>query len=183
MVDLRNHGNSDRHEKMDYVSLAEDVRAYLRRVGLEGEPVTLVGHSLGAKTAMTYACMFPDLVDRLVSLDASPVDRTNYPHLNLTSERMIEDALSVSQALTGLPLKKAIRKIKEEVSCKVLQTALLFNLNPDGNLKVNLKAIFENQQHIYGFPKLDSVYEGPCLLLNGADSFQREILYDAKFYS
>lgn len=105
---------------MDYVSLAEDVHAYLRRVGLEGEQVTLVGHSLGAKTAMTYACMFPDLVDRLVSLDASPVDRTNYPHLNQTSERMIEDALSVSRALTGLPLKEAIRKIKEEVSCKIL---------------------------------------------------------------
>ena len=51
---------------------------------------TLVGHSLGAKTAMAFACMFPNMVDRLVSLDASPVNRMEYPHLNRSSEMMIE---------------------------------------------------------------------------------------------
>ena len=155
LVTLRNHGHSDRHPLMDYTSLASDVRGYLEQSGLEKEQVTLVGHSLGAKAAMTYACMWPEAVDRLVSLDASPVDRTMYPHLNETSERMIENALKVGQSLVGLPLEEAVRKIKADVQEKVLQTALLLNLNQDGTLKVNLPAIYENQEHIYGFPSTD----------------------------
>ena len=59
--------------------------------------VSLVGHSLGGKTAIKVATMYPELIDRLVSLDASPVDRTEYPHLNGDSKRMIEDALTLSE--------------------------------------------------------------------------------------
>lgn len=44
--------------------------------------VSLVGHSLGGKTAIMVACMYPHLIDKLVSLDASPVNRLEYPHLN-----------------------------------------------------------------------------------------------------
>ena len=65
MVDLRNHGLSERHERMDYESLARDVHAYMDSVGINSikNKVTLVGHSLGAKTAMAFSCMFPHLVD------------------------------------------------------------------------------------------------------------------------
>lgn len=101
----------------------------------------LVGHSLGAKTAMAFSCMFPHMVDRLVSLDASPVDRSSYPHLNESSERMIEEAIALG-SLENMPLENAIKKIKTEVKDQVLQTALLFNLNPDGSLQVNLDAIY-----------------------------------------
>ena len=70
---------------MDYESLAHDLNKYIQDAGLAKEKITLVGHSLGAKTAMAYACMFPNTVSRLVSLDASPIDRMAYPHLNATS--------------------------------------------------------------------------------------------------
>ena len=111
---------------MDYETLARDVHAYMEDVGIAAQADThgavranqqhrvLVGHSLGAKTAMTMACMFPDSINGLVSLDASPVDRTPYPHLNETSERMIEEAMSLG-SLEGLPLEDAIKKIKREV--------------------------------------------------------------------
>lgn len=101
---------------MDYESLARDVHNYMESVGLDGQnnKVTLVGHSLGAKTAMAFACMFPHLVDRLVSLDASPVDRSAYPHLNESSTRMIEEAIAVG-SFEDMPLENAIKKIKTEV--------------------------------------------------------------------
>ena len=63
---------------------------------------------------MSMACMYPDSIDGLISLDASPVDRTPYPHLNEPSERMIEEAMSLG-SLEGLPLEDAIKKIKREV--------------------------------------------------------------------
>ena len=169
---------------MDYESLARDVQSYMASVGIDGQrnKVTLVGHSLGAKTAMAFSCMFPHLVDRLVSLDASPVDRSAYPHLNESSTSMIEEAIAIG-SLEEMSLENAIKKIKTEVQDLVLQTALLYNLNADGSLQVNLKAIYENQQHIYGFPEFDQTFEGRCLMLNGAESFQREILDDASFYN
>mmetsp|Transcript_34340 Transcript_34340/g.45210 ORF Transcript_34340/g.45210 Transcript_34340/m.45210 type:complete len:94 (+) Transcript_34340:418-699(+) len=93
---------------MDYESLARDVHGYLVSAGLQKSQIMLVGHSLGAKTAMTFAMMYPHIVDRLVSLDASPVDRTQLPHLNEPSERMIETALSLG-SLKGMPLEEAIK--------------------------------------------------------------------------
>ena len=79
----------------------------------------MVGHSLGAKTAMAYSCMFPHKVEKLISLDASPVDRREYPHLNATSEEMIENALAIG-SLKGMSLENAIGKIKREVSDEIL---------------------------------------------------------------
>ena len=140
---MRNHGASQRDPQMDYVSLACDVLRYMESVGLQRSPVALVGHSLGAKTAMTFACLFPHLVERLVSLDASPVDRNNLPHLNESSQTMIKEAMSLG-SLQGMPLEAAIQKIKTKIRDPVLQTALLFNLNPDGSFQVNLSAIHNN---------------------------------------
>ena len=100
---------------MDYKSIAADVESYMTSAGIDAkQDVTLVGHSLGAKTAMAFACMYPHLVNRLVSLDASPVDRMAYPHLNASSEYMIEQAVALG-SLQDMPLENAIKKIKAEV--------------------------------------------------------------------
>lgn len=116
MVDMRNHGLSERDSLMDYESLARDIHGYLVETGLNrsSAQLMLVGHSLGAKTAMAFAMMYPNLVDRLVSLDASPVDRNRLPHLNASTEHMISSALRLG-SLKGMPLKNAIKKIKSEV--------------------------------------------------------------------
>ena len=54
---------------------------------------------------------------------------------------MIEEAIALG-SLEDMSLENAIKKIKNQVKDQVLQTALLFNLNPDGSLQVNLDAIF-----------------------------------------
>jgi pimeloyl-ACP methyl ester carboxylesterase len=129
---------------MEYKDIAADVEHYMSSVGIDSrQDVTLIGHSLGAKTAMTFACMYPHLVDRLVSLDASPVDRMAYPHLNDSSMQMIEQAISLG-SLQGMSLENAIKTIKSQISDQVLQTALLFNLNADGSFQCDLDAIYEN---------------------------------------
>ena len=109
MVDMRNHGYSEWHPNINYASLAEDVHQYMRLSGLASmrNSVSLVGHSLGGKTAIRVACMFPSLIDRLVSLDASPVDRMDYPHLNNDSQRMVEDALNLSEYVQSQGMTKA----------------------------------------------------------------------------
>ena len=37
--------------------------------------INLIGHSMGGKIAITYAQMWPNEVNSLISLDSPPVDR------------------------------------------------------------------------------------------------------------
>ncbi len=70
-VDLRNHGASPWAETMDYGEMAEDVRAFLARHGLAG--ATVMGHSMGGKTAMRLALEHGRDVGRLIVVDFAPV--------------------------------------------------------------------------------------------------------------
>lgn len=69
LVDLPHHGQSPWSETFDYVDLADQVAGEIAG----GEPVTLVGHSMGGKAAMVLALRHPELVARLCVVDVSPV--------------------------------------------------------------------------------------------------------------
>lgn len=86
-MDARNHGESENHKKHDYLSMALDLKRYVDEQGLK--KVTLLGQSMGGKIAMTFACLFPRIVDGLISIDSPPVNRNLYPHLNVESTIMV----------------------------------------------------------------------------------------------
>ncbi|RMD43133.1 hypothetical protein DV735_g2032, partial [Chaetothyriales sp. CBS 134920] len=52
-VDLRNHGDSPHHREHTYAAMARDVEALISTLGIP--PPLLIGHSMGAKVAMTMA--------------------------------------------------------------------------------------------------------------------------------
>ncbi|KUJ20036.1 prolyl oligopeptidase-like protein [Mollisia scopiformis] len=71
-VDLRNHGDSPHNPYHDYFSMADDVAGFIDEHKLQD--TTLIGHSMGAKTAMTLALKEPDLIADVVSVDNAPLD-------------------------------------------------------------------------------------------------------------
>lgn len=71
-LDARNHGGSPHDEAMDYEAMVADVLAWLDAQGLT--QVTLMGHSMGGKTAMLLACRHPERVARLIIVDIGPLD-------------------------------------------------------------------------------------------------------------
>lgn len=73
LVDLPDHGASDWTENFDYVQIADLVAEKLRAGPAAESPVHVVGHSMGGKVAMVLALRHPELVDRLVVVDISPV--------------------------------------------------------------------------------------------------------------
>ncbi|NES14901.1 MULTISPECIES: alpha/beta fold hydrolase [Micromonospora] len=81
-VDQRGHGHSTRRpQDLSRRAYVEDVVAVVEELA-GGGPVTVVGQSMGGHTAMLLAAGHPDLVDRLVMLEAGvggsdPED--NYP--------------------------------------------------------------------------------------------------------
>lgn len=69
-VDARNHGRSPHTAAMDYRLMAADIATLIDTLAVG--PVTLLGHSMGGKTAMTLALLEPARVTRLVVVDIAP---------------------------------------------------------------------------------------------------------------
>lgn len=76
-LDMRNFGKSPHIERLDYPSLAADVEAFIESHNFEKKPI-IIGHSMGAKTAMAIALRRPDLPKMIVSVDNVPVDLSVY---------------------------------------------------------------------------------------------------------
>src|SRR5215469_8902919 len=76
--DLRNHGASPWSDTMDYVAMAEDVRAAMQVRG--HNRYSLIGHSMGGKVAMTAALVEPNAVESLVVVDIAPVTYPTTPY-------------------------------------------------------------------------------------------------------
>ncbi len=69
-LDQRNHGASPHSGQMDYPTMAEDVREFI--LGHSLQSANVLGHSMGAKTAMALALLYPQLVRSLISVDMAP---------------------------------------------------------------------------------------------------------------
>lgn len=71
-LDARNHGRSPHDSAMNYDVMADDLAAWMDRRGLTR--AAIMGHSMGGKTAMRFACRHPERVERLVVVDIAPRD-------------------------------------------------------------------------------------------------------------
>ncbi|KJD32482.1 alpha/beta hydrolase [Tamlana nanhaiensis] len=70
LVDQRNHGRSFWSDTFNYEVLAEDLKNYCDHHNFKD--IVLLGHSMGGKTAMLFATMYPEYVSKLLVADISP---------------------------------------------------------------------------------------------------------------
>ena len=70
LVDQRNHGRSFHDSEFNYEVLAQDLKAYCSHHNLKN--IVLLGHSMGGKTAMLFAALYPELVSKLIVADIAP---------------------------------------------------------------------------------------------------------------
>lgn len=69
-LDARGHGRSERRpEDLTHAAMVDDVITIIDHIG---EPITLVGQSLGGVTSILVASARPDLVQGLIVAEASP---------------------------------------------------------------------------------------------------------------
>ena len=70
LIDQRNHGRSFHSDIFDYDVMAADLEAYYQHHQLES--ALLLGHSMGGKTAMLFAALYPQRVQKLIIADIAP---------------------------------------------------------------------------------------------------------------
>jgi pimeloyl-ACP methyl ester carboxylesterase len=182
LVDLPNHGHSPWTDRVHYLDMVEMLAAELAAYG---EPVTLVGHSMGGKVSMQLALRRPDLLRALVVVDIAPVEyplqggRTDDPDeeaspfaayidamrkLDLDALRTRQDADAALQAAVPSRMVRSF----------LLQSLVREGLGPDGGWRwrLNLDLLDRDLGELRGFPEppAGATFDGPVLWIAGVNS-------------
>jgi esterase len=165
-LDLRNHGRSPWAKTMSFEEMAGDVAAFIDAHGLS--PARLIGHSLGGKVAMRLALTRPDLLERLVVVDVTPVAYRHSFAPFVEAMHKVDLAAVQRRADADLQLERAIGD-------PPIRNFLLQNLiKTDAGFvwRVNLAALAANMPELMGFPAPaeDAAYNGPTLFVAGGRS-------------
>jgi len=174
-VDARNHGDSSHTDEHSYELMSEDIAGFLKEKQIE--KASILGHSMGGRSMMYFALRHPQLVERLVVVDISPVSplgtsRTDIP-LFLKAMKAIE-----------IPSKYTIHQgrnvadelLSEIISEKSLRDFLITNLakTKDGDFRwrINLETLERCfDEGIAKFPEAAGLkFEGPTLFIGGSKS-------------
>ncbi len=67
LVDQRNHGHSPHSDVFSYDVMAQDLKSFCVDEGIQ--KAIIIGHSMGGKTAMRFAQLFPEKVEKLIVVD------------------------------------------------------------------------------------------------------------------
>ena len=165
-VDMPNHGESSWLSHANYFKLAGAIEGFIEDRGLSGS--TILGHSMGGKTAMVLAMKRPDLVSGLIVADIAPV---SYDHQNL---RYIDGMEAIELNLIN-NRSEADAQLAGYVEDPRLRGFLLINLvKKQGSYswRINLKGLKEDLPALQGFPEMPegSLYGGSVLFLDGEHS-------------
>ena len=71
LLDQRNHGKSFHSNEFNYELMVKDLHEYMSKFNINS--VSIIGHSMGGKTAMLFSLIYPDLVEKLIIVDILPV--------------------------------------------------------------------------------------------------------------
>ncbi|KAE8152441.1 Alpha/Beta hydrolase protein [Aspergillus avenaceus] len=172
ILDLRNHGDSFHSDDHTYTAMAEDVAKFIHQQSLK--ECVLIGHSMGAKTAMTVALDSPSLVSALIPVDNAPVNAPLKSDFGKYVRGMQEiEAQGVSKQ------SDADKILKEYEESLPIRQFLLTNLvrGDNGSMKFRVpvsilgEALSAGEMANFPFSESDSVtYDGPALFVRGTRS-------------
>src|SRR5450759_2892470 len=72
MIDQRNHGRSPNSEEHSYEAMKNDLAEFFDQQAIE--KAIVMGHSMGGKTAMSFAADYPERIEKLIVIDIAPKD-------------------------------------------------------------------------------------------------------------
>lgn len=165
LVDQRNHGRSFHDDTFNYEVLAEDLKNYCEDHQLND--IILLGHSMGGKTAMLFATLYPELVSKLLVADISP---RFYPvhHdaiLNGLSALDFTDIKSRGQA------DKVLSQYVSEVGTRMFLLKNLYWIEKGQlALRMNLDVLKDNVTEVGEALPMHSKFEKQTLFLRGDKS-------------
>lgn len=155
--------------------MAEDVAKFLKE--RQVAKASILGHSMGGRAMMYFALKYPQLVERLVVVDISPVspigtNRTDIP-LFINAMRAIEipNKFTIHQGR-----KVADERLSEIINEQSLRDFLITNLakseNGDFRWRINLETLERRfEEGVANFPDVTGMtFDAPTLFIGGSKS-------------
>lgn len=164
-LDQRNHGRSPHTEVHDYHSMAEDLKQFMESHWMFN--ASIIGHSMGGKTAMQFALEHPDMVKKLVVVDIAP---KAYPG----SHHDIFDAF-LSLELDKIQTREEVELhlshlIEGEDVRRFLMKNLTRRKGGGFELKINLPVLHRHYEDVLAAVHGSHPFEGPTLFIRGGRS-------------
>lgn len=166
LVDQRNHGRSPHLEGHTYPLMAQDLNQFLEDQWIY--EATILGHSMGGKTAMQFAMDYPDRIQKLIVVDIAPK-----PYIG--GHELIIDALTKFPLPTIKDRTQAAETLEQlGIADAGVRLFLLKNLSRTkaGNYrwKMNLSEIAVHYPHILENIELKEPIEADTLFIRGGQS-------------
>ena len=165
LVDQRNHGRSPHSDDFSYDHMSNDLLEYCNENQLTD--IILLGHSMGGKTAMDFACKNHKLVKKLLIADIAP--KYYAPH-----HQTILKSLAALDFSTISSRNDADLTLKEYINEPGIRMFLLKNLYRESKntfgLRNNLKILTEKVNEIGQALTNGYSYDKPTLFLRGDSS-------------
>ena len=165
LIDQRNHGRSFHSEDFNYDFLAKDLYNYLEAKNIK--ETMLIGHSMGGKTAMQFACSFPEKTAKLVVADIAPKFYPPHHHDIIGGLNKIDLSTLTSR-------READNELQKHITNFGIRQFLLKNLywNDDKKLafRFNLPVLSHKMEEVGENISSTDSYTGHTLFLKGSKS-------------
>jgi esterase len=177
LPDQRNHGQSPHSGTHDYDSMRDDI--YELASELKLKKFFLAGHSMGGKTAVSFALKWPEMINGLLIADISPFVNEDKSHRAFRENSEILGAM-ISTDLTRVSSRNEVELIlKEKIPVEKTRGFVLKNLQrtPANTFtwKIDTQSLLENLGNIMSGIDRKKVFTEqvtgfPVIFLKGADS-------------
>jgi esterase len=180
MIDQRNHGRSQNSEEHSYEAMKNDLAEFFDQQKIE--KAILMGHSMGGKTAMSFAADYPERIEKLIVADIAPKD---YFLLNDESQYYLHN--NILRAMLELDFSKIESRkqvedfLNERIDSHQIVQFLLKNVhrnkeNHHYEWRLNVQVLYDNLDEIikgvnaHWFDDRLPITNYPVLFIKGANS-------------
>lgn len=149
LVDQRDHGRSDKSKEFGYEFVARDLKNLCDKLSLQ--KIGLIGHSMGGKSAMTFANLYPDMVDKLMVIDIAP-KKYEGGHENIFDAIL---AVPIEEVTTRSAVDGILSKQIDNIGVRQFLMKNLTRKKEGGfEWKANFKLLHDKYENILDIPAL-----------------------------
>ena len=165
LLDQRNHGKSFQSNEFNYDLLIEDLKYYMTHHNIE--KAIILGHSMGGKTAMQFACTYPEKVEKLLIADIAPkyYPPHHQPIINALNKINVSELSSRTEADEQLS-----KYIKDFGTRQFLLKNLYWKEKGKLDFRFNLDVLTDKMEEVGENISTTASYAGPTLFLRGDKS-------------
>jgi pimeloyl-ACP methyl ester carboxylesterase len=177
LPDQRNHGNSPHSEIHNYSAMRDDLHELTETLSID--KFYLAGHSMGGKTAVSFALKWPEMLNGLLVADISPFRVEDEDRIEFKQHEKILKAMLALDLSKISSREQAIEALREYDLPEYTIGFILKNLQRNGRnnftWKINAAALLSNMNNIMKGVDRDSAFSNqvtgfPVIFLKGEKS-------------